>query len=230
MKSVSSTVASIASANTIIASTGSQISKANENTYHQSNLLGTWTGTWKNDKKPITFKVLSIKGDTAEIEIGKNGTLKKAQATVSQNTITYGPYTMGTNDGTNGAIELQIGSVNQVGYLTKQTPPATTTDPTHLVGSWSGVSPSGQAASFNVKSVTGTSASVTYTVNGYTHTGTGTYDAKHNMITFQGTQIALSPQGNATVTYQSLGHTYIVPVKKASTAATATSTTTSTFA
>ena len=195
MKSVSSTVASIASANTIIASTGSQISKANENTYHQSNLLGTWTGTWKNDKKPITFKVLSIKGDTAEIEIGKNGTLKKAQATVSQNTITYGPYTMGT-----------------------------------IVGSWSGVSPSGQAASFNVKSVTGTSASVTYTVNGYTHTGTGTYDAKHNMITFQGTQIALSPQGNATVTYQSLGHTYIVPVKKASTAATATSTTTSTFA
>jgi hypothetical protein len=221
-----STSANAASSAAVIA-TGSQISKQNEAVYHQSNLLGTWTGTWSNSKQPITFKVLKISGSTAEIEYTHNGKTEKGQATVSQNIVTYGDITIGTRNGTNGAIEFAAGNIKQTGVLTKSTDAnAATADPTHLVGSWSGLTASGNAANFKVNSVTGTSADLTYTVNGITRKGTGTYNASDHVISFSGAQLRSTDGTDGNVTFTSIGKTYSVPVKKAS----ATTSKTSTFA
>jgi len=228
MTSVSSTAAAAAQA--VISGTGSQISKQAETLYDQSNLLGTWSGKWSSGNQAFSVKVDKITGATAEIEYTHNGTTQKQQATVSQNTISFGSITLGTKNGTNGAAELQVGSFTSTATLTKSAPPATSTTGTNkLIGSWSGLTSSGNAASFTVKSITGTSADVTYAVNGITNSGTGTYNAANNVISFGGAQIALTPTGDANVVYTSLGSTYSVPVTKASTSASATSTT-STFA
>jgi len=210
-----------------ITATGSQISKQNETIYHQSNLLGTWTGTWSNTKQPFTFKVLKITGSTAEIEYTHNGKTEKGQAEVSQNLVTYGDITIGTKNGTKGAIEFVAGNVKQTGSLTKSTDTsatAATADPTKLVGSWSGLTSTGNAASFTVKSVTGTSADLTYTVNGITRKGTGTYNAANHVISFQGAQLHSEDGSAGSVTFTSIGKTYSVPVKKASTTTSKTST------
>jgi hypothetical protein len=209
-----------------IASTGSQISKQNETIYHQSNLLGTWTGKWTGNKQPITFKVLKITGGSAEIEYTHNGKTEKGQAQVTQNLVTYGSITIGTKDGTKGAIEFSAGTVKQTGTLTKSadTSAAATADPTKLVGSWSGLTSSGNAASFTVKSVTGTSADLTYTVNGITRKGTGSYNATNHVISFMGAQLRSSDGSAGSVTFTSIGKTYSVPVKKASPSTSKTST------
>jgi len=223
----STTAASSTAAAAAIAATGSQVSKQNETLYQQGNLIGTWTGKWSGTNQTVTFKVDKITGSTAEIEYTQNGQTQKGQATVSQNSITFGDVTIGTNDGTHGAIEFEAGTVKKTGTLTKSsTPSAATSDPTHLVGSWSGLTSTGNAASYTVKSVTGTDAVVTSTINGITNSGTGTYNAANNVITFGTTQIALNSSGSANVIFKSLGSTYSVPVTKAA----ATTATTSTFA
>jgi hypothetical protein len=232
MTSVSSTASATAAAaaQAVISGTGSQISKANETQYDQSNLLGTWSGAWSTNKQAFTVKVDKITGATANIEYTHNGTTQKLQATVSQNTISFGDITLGTKNGTQGAAELVSGSFTSTASLKKTAPAATTATPSNnLVGSWSGLTSTGNAASFTVTSITGSSASVTYTINGITNKGTGTYNAKNNVITYGSAQIALTPEGTANVVFKSLGSTYSVPVKKASTTTKSTSTT-STFA
>jgi hypothetical protein len=224
----STTAASAAAAAAAITATGSQVSKQDETLYQQGNLIGTWTGKWSGTNQSVTFKVLKITGSTAEIEYDHNGQIQKGQATVSQNSITFGNVTIGTNNGSSGAIEFEAGTVTKTGTLTKtSTPSSATSDPTHLIGSWSGLTSTGNAASFQVKSITGTSAVVTSTVNGITNSGTGSYNATNHVITFGSSQIALDNNGNANVIFKSLGSTYSVPVTKASTA---TNSTTSTFA
>jgi hypothetical protein len=225
----STTPATIAAATAAIAATGSQISKQNETLYQQGNLLGTWTGQWSDTKQPVTFKVLKITGATAQIEYDHNGQVQKGQASVSQNSITFDGITIGTNDGTSGAFEFSAGTITKTGTLTKAAASTAAADPTHLVGSWSGLTSTGNAASFTVNSITGTSASVSSTINGNTNSGTGTYNAANNVITFGSSQISLNSSGSANVIFTSLGSTYSVPVTKASTSASKTSTT-STFA
>jgi len=44
---------------------GSQIAPATERVYHQSNLIGDWKGTWKNNSRPVEVKVVNIRGDQA---------------------------------------------------------------------------------------------------------------------------------------------------------------------
>jgi len=56
---------------------GSQISPANERVYHQSNLVGDWKGTWSKNHQPVEFKVVSIKGSSAQVEYTHNGTLRR---------------------------------------------------------------------------------------------------------------------------------------------------------
>ena len=53
---------------TTISSTTSQISPATERVYHQSNLLGDWKGTWTKSGQPLEFKVINIRGSTAQVE------------------------------------------------------------------------------------------------------------------------------------------------------------------
>jgi len=227
MTSVSSNVSAASSA--IIAATGSQISKQNQQLYAQSNLLGTWSGNWSGTNQALTFKVLKITGSTAEIEYDHNGQVQKGQAQVSQNTITFGNVTIGTKNGTKGAAEFQVGSFTQTATLTKTS--AQPADPNVLVGSWSGLTSTGNAASFTVQSVTGTSAQVTTTVNGLTNSGTGTYNAANHTITLGKTQITATNGSNGNVIFSSLGSTYSVAVTKASTSASSTSSSgTSTFA
>jgi hypothetical protein len=222
--SSSTTAATIAAATAAIAATGSQISKQNETLYQQGNLIGTWSGKWSGTNQSVTFKVLKITGSTAEIEYDHNGQVQKGQASVSQNSITFDGVTIGTNDGSSGAIEFSSGTVTKTGTLTKTS--ATAVDPNKLIGSWSGLTSTGNAASFTVKSITGTDAVVTSTVNGITNSGTGTYNAANNVITFGKTQISLSSSGSANVIFSSMGSTYSVPVTKAA----STTSTTSTFA
>jgi len=213
--------------NAAITASGSQISKQNETLYHESNLIGTWKGTWTNSKQPITCKVLKITGDTAEIEYDHNGKVEKGQASVSKNIITYGDISIGTKNGTKGAIEFAVGTIKQTGTLTKAAADSQTqTDPSKLVGSWSGLTASGNAASFTVKSVTGNTAVVTYAVNGITRSGTAHYDATNHVISYEGAQIRSADGSSGDVTFTSLGNTYSVPVKKAS----KTTSTTSKFA
>ncbi len=224
---MSSILSAYYASNAAISASGSQIPKQEEQLYTQSNLIGTWSGNWSANKQPITITVLKITGATAEIQYTQNGNTQKAQAQVSQNTISFGNITIGTKNGTNGAAELQVGSFTETATLTKTS--ATPTDPNKLVGSWSGLTSTGNAASFTVTSVAGTSATVNVTVDGIIHKGTGTYNAANNLITFAGTQLALKSDGSANVTFSQLGQTYAVPVTKASTAASKTSTV-STFA
>lgn len=226
MTSVSSSTASnAAAAQAAISATGSQISKQNQALYAQSNLLGTWSGKWSANNQAFTVKVDKITGATAQIEYTHNGQTQKLSATVSQNTITFGNVTIGTKNGTKGAAEFQAGSYTATATLTKTSAEAVSAN--KLVGSWSGLTSTGNAASFTVTSITGTSAEVKYVVNGNTQSGTGTYNATNNVVSFKNAQISLAPSGAANVIFSAAGSTYSIPVTKAS--ATSTSTT-STFA
>ncbi len=215
--------------NTAITATNSRIATQQETLYHQSNLLGTWSGNFGPNNSPVTFSVQKINGSTATIEFDHNGQVQKGSATISNNIITYGNYQIATKDGKNAVLLFQSGSYSLHSTLSKTVDPSTSTaNQNPLVGAWSGLSSSGNAASFNVQSITGSSASVSYTVNGVTSSGTGTYNASNNVISFGQAQISTNPMGQTNIVYSSLGQTYSIAATKAS--ATSSSTTTSTFA
>jgi hypothetical protein len=215
------------SSSTTSAPAGSQISPVNEKLYHQSNLIGDWTGTYSQNKQKIEFKVLSIKGTTAQVEYTHNGHVDRGTATVDKNMVTFDNVTIATRNGTSGVIELSAGSAKFTGTLTKNTAASTaTTSTSPLVGTWSGIdSVSGAAASVTVKSVTGSTANVTFNVAGKTTTGTA--DVYKNIVRMGNVQIAVNPDTSAKVTYTKLGQTLTVAVKPYKSASTST---TSTFA
>lgn len=215
--------------NTAITATNSRISTQQETLYHQSNLLGTWSGNFGPNNSPVTFSVEKINGSIATIEFDHNGQKQKANASISNNIITFGNYQIATKDGQNAVLLFQSGSYSLHSTLTKTTDPSTsTTNQNPLIGAWSGLSSTGNAASFTIKSITGNSADVTYTVNGVTNSGTGTYNASNNVVSFGQAQISTSPMGQTNIVYSSLGQTYSIAATKAS--PTSSSTTTSTFA
>jgi hypothetical protein len=215
--------------NTAITATNSRIATQQETLYHQSNLLGTWSGNFGPNKSPVTFSVEKINGSTATIEFDHNGQKQKANASISNNIITFGNYQIATKDGQSAVLLFQSGSYSLHSPLTKTVDPSkSTANQNPLVGAWSGLSSTGNAASFTVKSITGNSADVTYAVNGVTNSGTGTYNASNNVISFGQAQISTNPMGQTNIVYSSLGQTYSIAATKAST--TSTSTTTSTFA
>ncbi|WP_024513600.1 hypothetical protein [Bradyrhizobium sp. Tv2a-2] len=195
---------------TSISNTTSQISPVNERVYHQSNLLGDWKGTWTKGGAPVEFKVINIRGTTAQIEYTHNGHTERGTAEVDGATITFGNVTIGTKDGQNAALEFSIGTAKQSAILQKQ---AADTDQNKLVGKWSGASSSnGQSAFFTVASVDGRDAQVTYTANGTTQKGTGI--VYKNTVMFGKAQITSNDGQNGNVILQVGRNFYSIPVTK----------------
>jgi hypothetical protein len=157
----------------------SRISPVNEKLYHQSNLLGDWKGSFANNNQAIEFKVLSINGDTAQIEYSHNGHKEVGTANVDKNTITYGNVTIATRDGQKGALEFSFGLVRQAAVIDKVA--ASAADQNRLVGSWIG-STDTQSASFQVLSINGRDAQVRYTIDGQSGQGVG--DVVNNSVLF----------------------------------------------
>src|ERR1700733_11684578 len=102
----------------------SQISPANERVYHQSNLLGDWKGTFSKNHQPIEVKVVSINGQSAQVEYNHNGHTDRGTGTVDGSTVSFGNITIGTRNGTNAALEFSFGTAKMTATLTKTATPA----------------------------------------------------------------------------------------------------------
>lgn len=202
-----------------IAATGqatSRISSFNEKVYHQSNLLGDWKGAFNQSHQPIEFKVVSINGDTAQVEYTHNGHTERGIASVATNSITFGNVTIATRDGQQAAFEFSYqpsgqlaASGTQTAVLSKTAAPATDTNP--LEGSWTGASAS-HSVSFQVTSINGRDAQVKYTVDG--NSGQGVGDVVQNSVLLGNVQFISTDGTNGKVTFQSGRKTISLPVKR----------------
>jgi hypothetical protein len=179
--------------------TRSQISPANERVYHQSNLLGDWKGSFSKNHQPVELKVVSINGQSAQVEYTHNGHTERGTGTVDGSTISFGNITIGTRDGTNAALEFSFGTAKMTAALTKT---ATPVDQNKLVGNWIGSSAT-QSATFRVVSINGRDAQVQYTVNGQTVTGVG--DLYKNTVMLGKVQISSADGVQGTMTFP-VGH------------------------
>jgi hypothetical protein len=174
-----------------------QISPVDEKIYHQSTLLGDWKGAWANSNQPVEFKVVNIRGTTAQIEYTHNGRTERGIATVNGATITYGNVTIASRDGKTAGMEFSVGTAKQTAVLAQVAAPATDQNP--LVGSWGGSNTDGQSASVQVLSISGRDAQVVYTVNGYTQQGVGTVYG--NTVMFGTAQITSNDGANGTMVF-----------------------------
>src|SRR5262245_19047799 len=105
---------------TIQSITKSQISPATERVYHQSNLLGSWKGTWSNSHQEVEFKVINIRGAQAQIEYTHNGRTERGMADVDGATITFGNVTIGTKNGQTAVLAFQSGTAKANAILAKE--------------------------------------------------------------------------------------------------------------
>jgi hypothetical protein len=199
-----------------IATPTSRISSLNERLYHQSNLLGDWKGAFKQSHQPVEFKVVSINGDTAQVEFTHNGHTERGQATVDQNSITFGNVTIATRNGQQAAFEFvfqpkgQLASTGeQTAILNKTADPSANTNP--LQGSWTGASVD-HSASFQVTSINGRNAQVKYSFDG--NSGQGIGDVVGNSVLLGKIQFSNINGLNGKVTFQSGKQTISLPVKK----------------
>jgi hypothetical protein len=201
---------------TAIATPTSRISPLNERAYHQSNLLGDWKGAFKQSHQPVEFKVVSINGNTAQVEFTHNGHTERGQATVDQNSITFGNVTIATRNGQQAAFEFafqpngQLASTGtQTAILAKTADPSAPTNP--LQGSWTGASVD-HSVSFQVTSINGRDAQVKYNFDG--NSGQGVGDIVGNSVLLGKIQFSNINGLNGKVTFQSGKHTISLPVKK----------------
>ena len=205
---------------TISAASTNIISPANERVYHQSNLLGDWKGTSKQNNMPVEFKVVNIRGNQAQVEYTHNGHTERGLATVDGATINFGDVTIATRNGSQAAFEFSTGTSKWTAILTKQ---SQTTDQNKLVGTWNGSSAqSGQAATFQVLSVNGLNAQVRYTVNGVLQQGTGI--VSKNSVMFHGATVSTTDGTDGSIVFSSGHHTYTLTAKKAQTSSKSSST------
>jgi hypothetical protein len=201
-----------------IAASASHINPVNETLYRQSNLLGDWKGTTKQNHAAVEFKVISINGSTAQVEYTHNGRTERGQATVSQNSISFGNVTIATRNGTQAAFEFayqpsgQLAATGtQTAVLTKDAS-ATAANANPLVGSWTGATVD-HTASFTVSSIDGRDAQVKYAVDG--RSGQGTGDVTKNSVLFGNVAFKNIDGVHGTVTYQTYQHqTITLPVTK----------------
>jgi hypothetical protein len=205
---------------TAISASTNIISPANERVYHQSNLLGDWKGKSKQNNMPVEFKVVNIRGNQAQVEYTHNGHTERGLATVDGATITFGDVTIATRNGSQAAFEFSTGTAKWDAILTKQ---RQTTDQNKLVGTWNGSSTkTGQAATFQVLSVSGLDAQVRYTVNGVMHQGTGIVNK--NSVMFGGATMSTTDGTDGSIVFSSGHNTYSLTAKKAQTSTSSSST------
>ena len=205
----------------ILSSTKSQISPATERIYHQSNLLGSWKGTWSKNHQEVAFKVINIRGTQAQVEYTHNGRTERGLADVDGATITFGNVTIGTKNGQTAALEFSAGGAKMSAILSKQ---ASDTDQNKLVGNWSGYSrDNGQSAYFQVVSVDGRDAEVRFSVNGGTiQSGEGTV-YKNTVMFGAKAQITSDDGQTGNVVIQVGRKSYSVPVTKSKVASASSS-------
>jgi hypothetical protein len=194
----------------------SHISPVNERLYHQSNLLGDWKGTTKQNHGAVEFKVISINGSTAQVEYTHNGRTERGTASVDGDSVTFGNVTIATRDGKQAAFEFSYtpqGSIassgSQTAVLAKTPTSAADTNP--LVASWTGAT-ADHSVSFTVTSINGRDAQVKYTLDG--NSGTGVGDVVGNSVLLGQVQFSNIDGTNGKVTFQVNHKTYSLAVKK----------------
>ncbi len=202
-----------------IAATGqatSRISPINERAYHQSNLLGDWKGTTKQNHAPVEFKVISINGNSAQVEYTHNGHTERGTATVDKNSISFGNVTIATRNGQQAAFEFSFqpdgqlaATGTQTAILDKSAASASDTNP--LQGSWTGATAE-HGVSFTVSSINGRDAQVKYSIDG--NSGQGVGDVVKNSVLLGKAQFTNIDGTNGTVTFQSGKQTISLPVKR----------------
>jgi hypothetical protein len=201
---------------TIGSTSASRITPFNEKVYHQSNLLGDWKGAFKQSHQAIEFKVISINGDSAQVEFTHNGHTERGTATVDKDSISFGNVTIATRNGTQAAFEFayqpkgQLASTGaQTAVLSKDTSAAADTNP--LVGGWSGATAE-HGVSFTISSINGRNAQVKYSIDG--NSGQGVGDVVKNSVLLGKAQFTNIDGVNGKVTYQSGKQTISIPVKR----------------
>jgi len=186
----------------INATQANQISPATERVYHQSNLLGDWKGTWTQNHRPVEFKVLNIRGSSAQVEYTHDGHTERGTATVNGASLTFDNVTVATRNGQQAVIEFAYGTAKMTGVLSKS---ASAQDQNKLVGTWIG-STATMSATFKVLSITGRDAKVQYTVNGKAGSGTG--DLTGNTVMLGKVQVTSADGVHGTVIFPD-GHSTI---------------------
>jgi hypothetical protein len=192
---------------------GSQIAPGTERVYHQSNLIGDWKGSWQKNGRPVEFKVLNIRGDQAQVEYTHDGHTERGFGSVDGATISFGNVSIGTKNGSAGALEFSSGTAKMSAVMDKQAAPA---DQSKLVGSWSGFSSkNGQSAFFQVVSVDGKDAQVRFTANGGAiQSGDATMVGQSTVMFGSTAQFTSNDGQNGNVVFK-VGHsTYSVPVTR----------------
>ena len=195
---------------------GNQISPANERVWRQTNLLGDWKGTIKQNNAAVEFKVVSINGSTAQVEYTHNGRTERGTATVDKDSITFGNVTIATRNGQQAAFEFSYqpsgqlaSSGTQTAVLSKSADPTANTNP--LQGSWTGAAAS-HGASFQVISINGRDAQVKYNIDGQSGQGVG--DIVGNAVLLGKIQFSNIDGKNGKVTFQSGHQTIQLNVQK----------------
>jgi hypothetical protein len=192
------------------AQSANQISPASERVYHQSNLIGSWKGTWTKTNLPVEFKVLNIRGNKAQVEYTHNGYTERGSGTVNGTTVSYGSVTIASRDGKNAAMQSLVGQFEMAGVLTKSdAPPA---DQNKLIGIWNGDPSTGQSASVQIRAISGRDAQITYTINGQTQQGIGTVSG--NAVMFKNMLVSSEDGLNGKVIFSGNGQTLSVGATK----------------
>jgi hypothetical protein len=195
-------------------SSTSRITTINERAYHQSNLLGDWKGSTKQNHQPVEFKVISINGDSAQVEYTHNGRTERGTATVDKDSISFGNVTIATRDGRQAAFEFSYqpkGQLAETGVQTAVLSKTAATDSNPLLGSWTGATER-FGASFSVVSINGRDAQVKYNVDGTSGTGVG--DIVKNSVLLSKIQFTSTDGVNGKLTFQSGKQTVSLPVKR----------------
>jgi len=194
----------------------SRITPVNEKLYHQSNLLGDWKGSFSKTHQAVEFKVVSINGNTAQVEYTHNGHTERGTATVDKNSINFGNVTIATRDGKQAAFEFSYipqGSIASSGIqdaiLSKVAGSAADTNP--LVGNWTGATVD-HRISFQVISINGRDAQVKYNIDG--NSGQGVGDVVKNAILLGPIQFSNIDGTNGKVTFQSGHQTFSLAVTR----------------
>ena len=201
----------------IAATSTSRITPFNEKVYHQSNLLGDWKGAFKQSHQALEFKVVSINGDSAQVEFTHNGHTERGTATVDKDSITFGNVTIATRNGTQAAFEFayqpngQLASTGTQTAVLSKDASATAADVNPLVGGWSGATAE-HGVSFTVSSINGRDAQVKYSIDG--NSGQGVGDVVKNSVLLGKAQFTNIDGLNGKVTYQSGKKTITIPVKR----------------